>query len=147
MKNTFSLQQISKTGNLDSNLKSRQYKLNHMADFLRMKYEKPKLKQSELANQLGYSFSTSQKYRNDINMVSPNRIQPNNIKKRAKKGSNSNFDNDSQDEQDLKKPRLTSNDLRGTSNEPVKNKRNKIKGGDPGSIQISGKDLIEQAFS
>ena len=65
MNNTFSLQQISRTGNLDSNLISRQYKRKLMADFMRMKYENPKLKQSEIANQLGYSSSTLQRYRND----------------------------------------------------------------------------------
>ena len=33
MNNSFSLQQIQKTSNLDANLISRQYKLNLMADF------------------------------------------------------------------------------------------------------------------
>ena len=53
MKNSFSLQQIQKTSNLDANSISRQYKLNLMADFMPIKYENPKLKQSETANQLG----------------------------------------------------------------------------------------------
>ena len=57
---------------------SRQYKVSLMADFMRVKYENPKLKQSEIANQLGYSTSTLQKYRNELNMLSPYRIQPNN---------------------------------------------------------------------
>ena len=61
MTNSFSLQQISKTGNLDSNLISRQFKQNLMADFLRIKDENPKLKQAEIANQLGYSSSTFQR--------------------------------------------------------------------------------------
>ena len=43
--------------------------------------------------------------------------------------------------------KMTSNELKMTSNEPVKNKRNKLKRGDPSGIHISGKDLIEQAFS
>ena len=47
MNNSFSLQQISRTGNLDSNLISRPYKLNLMADFMRVKYENPKMKQSD----------------------------------------------------------------------------------------------------
>ena len=47
MKNTFSLQQIQKTSNLDPNLISRQYKLNLMADFMRINFENQKLKQSE----------------------------------------------------------------------------------------------------
>ena len=51
MNNTFSLQQIQKTSNLDANLISRQYKLNLMADFMKLKYENPRMKQSEIANQ------------------------------------------------------------------------------------------------
>ena len=47
MNKSFSLQQISKTGNVDSNLIFRQYKLNLMADFMRVKYENPKMKQTE----------------------------------------------------------------------------------------------------
>ena len=60
MNNSFSLQQIQKTSNLDANLISRQYKLNLMADFMRVKYENPKMKQCEIANQLGMSSSTVQ---------------------------------------------------------------------------------------
>ena len=60
MNNSFSLLQISRTGNLDSNLIFRRYKLNLMTDFMRVKYENPKMKQSEIANQLGYSTSTLQ---------------------------------------------------------------------------------------
>ena len=86
MNNNFSLQQIQKTSNLDANLISRQYKLNLMADFMKVKYENPKMRQSEIANQLGMSSSTLQRYRNDINMLSPYRINPNNVKKRTKKG-------------------------------------------------------------
>ena len=84
MNNSFSLQQISRTGYLDSILISKQYKLNLMADFMRIKYENPKVKQSKIANQLGYSSSTLQRYRNDTNMLSPYRNQSNNTKKRKK---------------------------------------------------------------
>ena len=111
MNNSFSLQQISKTGNLDSTLLSRQYKLNLMADFMRINYESPKLKQSEMANQLGYSSSTSQRYRIDVNMLSPYRIQPNNTNKRAEKASNTKFNSNSHCEHDLKKPQMTSLNL------------------------------------
>ena len=58
MNNSFSLQQIQKTSNLDATLISRQYELNLIADFLRVNNENPKLKQSEIANQLGLSSST-----------------------------------------------------------------------------------------
>ena len=125
---SFSLQQIARTGNLDSNLIAPQYNLNLMADFLRMKYENPKMKQIEIATSLGYSTSTLQRYRNDINMLSPYRYHPNTTNKRSKKFSNTNIDNNSHREQELKRPQLTSNDLKTTSNEAVKNKKNKVKG-------------------
>ena len=122
MNNSFSLQQIQKTSNLDANLISRQYKLNLMADFMRVKYENPKMKQSEIAYQLGMSSSTLQRYRNDINMLSPYRISPNNTKKRPKKAKIDDIG-------DLKRPQMTSNDSKTTLNETVKNKKNKLKGG------------------
>ena len=122
MNNSFSLQQIQKTSNLDANLISRQYKLNLMADFMRVKYENPRLKQSEIANQLGMSSSTIQRYRNEINMLSPYRINPNNTKKRSKKAKIDDIG-------DLKRPQMTSIDSETNSNETAKNKKNKLKGG------------------
>ena len=122
MNNSFSLQQIQKTSKLDANLIFRQYKLNLMADFMRVKYENPRMKQSEIANQLGMSSSTVQRYRNDINMLSPYRINPNNTKKRPKRAKIDDIG-------DLKRLQMTSNDVKTTSNETVKNKKNKLKGG------------------
>ena len=52
---------------------------------MRGKNSNPKLEQSEVANQLGNSASTLQRYRNDINMLSPYRINPNNTNKRTKR--------------------------------------------------------------
>ena len=114
MNNYFSLQQVSKTGNLDSNLISPQYKVNLIADFLRIKYENPKLKQSDTASQLSCSSSTLQKYTNDVNMVSPYRFQPNHTNKRTEKTSNTNFDNNSHREHEVKRPQMTSKDLKTT---------------------------------
>ena len=82
-----------------------------MADFMRVKYENPKMKQSEIANQLGMSSSNLQRYRNDINMLSPYRINPNNTNKRTKKAENTNFDNNPHHETDVKRPQMTSKDL------------------------------------
>ena len=113
MNNSFSLQRIQKTSNLDANLTSRQYKLNPMADFMRVKYKNPRMRQSELANQLGMSSSTLQRYRNDINMLSPYRISPNNVKKRSKKAKIDDIG-------DIKRPQMTSIDVKTTSNELVK---------------------------
>ena len=75
---------------------------------MKIKLENPKLKQSELADQLGYSSSTLQRYRNAINMLSPYRIQPNNTNKWSKKVSKTNLDNNSHREHDLEKHQLTS---------------------------------------
>ena len=85
MNNTFSLQEKYRTSILDANLRSRQYKLNLMADFMRVKYENPKFKQSQMANQLVCSTSTLQRYRNDIKVLSPYRIHQINTNKRKKK--------------------------------------------------------------
>ena len=53
MNTCFSSRQVSKTGNLDSNLISRLYKLKLMAKFMQIKFETPKIKQSEIADQIG----------------------------------------------------------------------------------------------
>ena len=49
-----------------------------MADFMGIKNENSKMKQSEIANQLGYSSPILERYRNDKNMLSPYKIQSNN---------------------------------------------------------------------
>ena len=105
-----------------------------MADFLRAKYEIPKMKISEIANQLSMSSSTLQRYRNDIKMLSTYRISANNTKKRSKKALNTNFNNDSHSEHDFKRPQMPSNDLKrpqSTSNENSKKTKtkNNLKGG------------------
>ena len=79
-------------------------------------------------------------------MLSPYRIQPNNTEKRTKKTSNTNFDKSSHRDPDVKRPPWTSKDLKMTSNEPVKNRRNNLKGGDPSDSQNDGRNLIEQGF-
>ena len=78
-----------------------------MADFMKVKYENPKLKQSQISDQLGISGGTLRRYKNDINMLSPYRINPNNTNKRAKKVLNTNFNNDSYHEPEVKRPQLT----------------------------------------
>ena len=134
MNNSFSLQQIQKTSNLDANLISRQYKLNLMADFMKVKYSNPKMKQSQIANQISLSTSTSQRYRKDIIMLSPYRIIPNNTKKRSKKSLNTEFDKNSHHESDVKRPQMTSNDLKRPQSTLVENTKKtktktKLKGG------------------
>ena len=113
--NTPSLNEINKTANMDPNLLTRHYKLKLMNDFMHIKYQNQKMKQSEIANNLNMSCSTLQRYRNDINMLSPYRINPNNTKKRSKKAK-------IDDNKNLKRPQMTSNDS-------IKNKKTKLKGG------------------
>ena len=84
MNNTFSLQQISQTGNLDSNLITRQYELELLAGFREINSLNPKLRQNQIAKELGCSSSTLQRCRQHINMLSPYRSPPNSLK--GKKG-------------------------------------------------------------
>ena len=86
MNKSFSVQKISRTGNLDPNLISRQFKLDLMSKFIFIELQVPKMKQSQIANQLGYSTSTLQRYRNNKNMLSTYRIHQNNTHKRVKNG-------------------------------------------------------------
>ena len=113
--NTPSLAEINKTANMDPNLLARHYKLKLMNDFMKIKYQNPKMKQSEIANQLNMSTSTIQRKRNDIKLLSPYRINPNKNKKRPKKAK-------IDDNSDIKRPQMTSNDS-------IKNKKTKLKGG------------------
>ena len=102
---------------MDPNLLTRHYKLKLMNDFMHIKYQNPKMKQSEIANNINISPSTLQRYRNDINMLSPYRISPNNTKKRSKKAKIDNIS-------DLERPQMTSDE----NNKKTKTK-NKLKGG------------------
>ena len=83
-----------------------------MADFMRLKYKNPTMKQSQLANRTGVSTNTLQRYRKDINMLSAYRINPNNTIKRRKKALNGDFDNNSHHEPNVKRSQMTSNDLK-----------------------------------
>ena len=95
---------------------------------MRVTYENPKMKHSERTNQLGYSTSTLQRYRNDMNMLSPYIIHQNNTNKLRKKTSNTNFDNNSHHNLNIKRPEMISNDLKrpqSTSNENSKKVKTK----------------------
>ena len=96
-----------------------------MADFMRIKYENPKKKQSEIPSQLNHSTSTLPRYRNDIKMPSPYSIQPNNTNKRSKKVSITNLENKLHRENDLKRPQMTSNDFVKLDTNTRTNQKNK----------------------
>ena len=116
--NTPSLNEINRNSAMDPNMLTKYYKLKLMNDFMNINYQNPKKTQSEISSQLNMSSSTIKRYRNDINMFSPYRISPNNVKKRPKKAKIDNND-------EPKRPQMTSNDVKTTSNETVKNKKTK----------------------
>ena len=76
MNNTYSLDQIQKTGDLNAHLIMIQYKLDKMAKFMEINSNNPKLKQSEIAKLIELSSSTIQRYRREVNMLSLYRIPP-----------------------------------------------------------------------
>ena len=104
MVNTPSLNEINKNSTMDPNLLTKYYKLKLMNDFMNIKYQNPKMTQSEISSQINMSSSTIQRYRNDINMLSPYRINLNNVKKRSKKVKIDDIG-------DLKRPQMTSKQL------------------------------------
>ena len=91
----------------------------------------PRLKQSEIANLLEISSSTIQRYIRGINMLSPYRILPSS-KTNQWKQKTANLDD----------VEVCSNDLKMTSNEPVNNKKNKLKGGADIELNVQYLDEI-----
>ena len=127
MKNTISVEQLSTTGNLFAFLISRKNKLDLMSRFMEIKCVNPGLRQNQIAKELGCPSSTLQRYRNDINVLSPYAIPPNSTNKRRQKISNTNLDDDSRRDRDVKTPEMTSKDLEGsqlTSKEPTIENKN-----------------------
>ena len=90
---------------MHANMLTKYYKLKLMNDFMKIKYQNPKMTQSEISSQINMSSSTIKRYRNDLNMLSPYRISPNNVEKRSKKVKIDNND-------EPKRPQMTPNDLK-----------------------------------
>ena len=75
--NTYSLSQKSRTANLDSNLITRQFKLDQMCKIMKTKSDNPKMTQKETCKEIGLSDRTVSRMRKDINMISPyNSLNP-----------------------------------------------------------------------
>ena len=100
----------------------RTFKLDRCCDFMDEKYNNPRLTQIQICNQRGFTNRTIRRYRDDIKMDSPYRIN-NNKKKKPKQ----------------------SPDTKSVPNK--KSKNNVMKGGNISDIHtLSGKELIDQAF-
>ena len=141
MNHTYSLDQIQKTDDLNAGLIMRQYKLDEIAEFMEIKSNNPKLKQSEIAKLLDLSSSTIQRYKKEIKMLSPYRIPPSSKTNRTRKQKlvNTKLDDVKVTSNDLE---MTTNDLKTTSNnERVTPKKNKLKS--VGNIEINKKYLDE----
>ena len=101
---TYFLSEISKTGSPIFSLILRQYIIDLMARFLEIKTMIPKLTQNEIAQQLAYSSATVKRYRSDINMPSPYRIQSN-TNKRKQKFSNAISNNEPEPKVNTNEPK------------------------------------------
>ena len=100
----------------------RTFKLDRCCDFMEENYNNPRLTQKEICNQLGFTDRTIRRYRDDIKMDSPYRI---NINKK-------------------KKPKQPP-DTKTVPNKRSKN--NVIKDGNISDTHTkSGRELIDQAF-
>ena len=62
-------------------------------------------------------------------MLSPYRINPNNTNKQTKKAKNTNFDNNTHHETDVKRPQMTSNDLKISQKKSNRKNKNNLKAG------------------
>ena len=62
-------------------------------------------------------------------MLSPHRTNPNNTNKRSKGVKKTNFDENSHHEADVKRPQVTSNNLKTTQTKSNKKNKKDLKGG------------------
>ena len=99
-----------------------------MLKFMEIKCNEPKLTHKQISNQLGYSDSTTKRYRDDTNM-----------KSLYKGGDYKN--------RSAKHKTCTSTTEISKSITNKKTKKIALKGGDPSKSDIGGKKLVEQAFS
>ena len=141
MNNRFTIDQLSKSELIDPNSINRLYKINRMLDFMEIRSNKPRMTQKQICNQLGTSDSTIKRYRNDINMDSPYRINNNNKNKKPKKISDITTENNKTVIDESSKNKIIE--------KRIKNRlKNETKGGDISDIHtIRGKEFIEQAFN
>ena len=139
--NTYNLSQIPRTSNIDSNLIFRQYKLHQMCKFMEIKNDNPKMTQKEICSNLGLSDRTIARYRKDINMQSPYRLNANKRQITSNKRQNP----------PLKRQENTENGSENDEKTLPKQKKRSIRGGYVENIPkeqcLTGKQLIEQAFN
>ena len=140
MNKRFSYDNMIKSRSMEPSDIIRTFKLDRCCDFMEEKYNNPKLTQKQICKELGVSDRAIRRYRDDIKMDSPYRI--NNHKKKT--------------------PTVTENISRNENNKSVKddsskNKiiekriknrlKNELKAGNvTDTHSISGKELIDYVF-
>ena len=135
MNKRFSYDSMIKSRSVEPSDIIRTFKLDRCCDFMEEKYNNPKLTQKEICNQLGFSDRVIRRYRDDIKMNSPYRIN-NNIKKKT-----------NQEPVDIKNDNTKSEDKNRRINKRIKNTLNNMKGGNISDTHtLTGKELIDQAF-
>ena len=110
------------------------------------KYNNPRLSQKEICNQLGVTDRTIRRYRDDIKMDSPYRIN-NNKKKKPKHSPDTKTENISKNENT--KPVIDESSKYKIIEKRIKNRlKNEIKGGNISDIHtLSSKEIIDYAFT
>ena len=133
MNERFLYDNMLKSRSLNPNDLIRTFKLDRCCDFMEEKHNNPKLTQKAICNHLGFTDRIIRRYRDDIKMDSPYRL--NNHKKKTPK----------------QKPSTVTEELSKNENiKPTTSKRSKnnvMKGGIISDIHtISGKELIERTL-
>ena len=144
MNKRFSYDNMLKSRSIEPSDIIRTFKLDRCCDFMEEKYNNPKLTQKEICNQLGVTDRTIRRYRDDIKLDSPYRI--NNHKKKTPKQKTSTIIEDHSKNENIKSTNESSKNK--IIEKRIRNKlKNEIKGGNISDIHtISGKELKDQAF-
>ena len=133
MNKRFSYDNMLKSRSIEPSDIIRTFKLDRCCDFMEEKYNNPKLTQKELCNQLGVTDRTIRRYRDDIKMDSPYRI--NNHKKKTPK---------------QKPPIVTEDQSKNENIKPTTSKRSKnnvMKGGNISDIHtLTGREILDQTL-
>ena len=145
MSNNFTIDQLTKSQSIYPNSINRLYELNMMLNFMDIRSNNPRMTQNQICKQLGTSDSIIKRYRDDIKMDSPYKINYN--KKKIPK----------------QKPAIITENIsnnensKSTIDDPSKNKiiekriknrlKNDIKGGSVSNKHIlSTNEIIDYAF-
>ena len=134
MNKRFSYDNMLKSRSIEPSDSIRTFKLDRCCDFMEKKYNNPKLNQKELCNQLEFTDRTIRRYRDDIKMDSPYRI--NNHKKKNPKQKPSTV------RENISKNENTKSVTNNIIEKRIKNRlKIEIKGGNISDIHtISGKN-------